>query len=427
MEYLEGQTLAGRLEKGALPLDQALQYAVQIADALDKAHRRGIVHRDLKPGNIFLVRRGGPAGPPDAKLLDFGLAKLQPAGAVAGMSIAGTMTSPLTARGTILGTLHYMAPEQVEGNEADARSDLFSFGAIVYEMVTGKRAFEGKSAASVVAAILERESPAISSLQPLTPPLLDHIVKRCLAKDPDERWQTAADLFRDLKWIAEAGVQPLGGAKAGAPRRLRERFAWILAVGSLTVAGAAVAVTLFFRPVVPEHVVTRLEVVTPPTNDPYSFALSPDGRQLAYVANGETGSQLWVRSLDQETAQPLAGTEGATMPFWAPDSRGLGFFADGKLKRLDRNGGAVQTLADVLAPRGGTWSPDGVIVFAPATNGALMRVAATGGAVVPVTRLTAGQGSHRWPQFLPDGRRFLFLVAAGEGRTHGVYVGLLEG
>src|SRR5215510_7686321 len=270
MEYLEGQTLAGRLEKGALPLDQALQYAVQIADALDKAHRRGIVHRDLKPGNIFLVRRGGPSGPPDAKLLDFGLAKMQPAGAVAGMSVAGTMTSPLTAQGTILGTLHYMAPEQVEGKDADARSDIFSLGAIVYEMVTGKRAFEGKSAASVMASILEPDPPAMSSLQPLTPRSVDRIVATCFAKDPDDRWQTARDLLRQLKWIAEAGAQAIGGARAGAARHLRERLAWtLLAVAILALSALAVPAMLYVRRPVPDPVVTRLDVVTPSTTDAF--------------------------------------------------------------------------------------------------------------------------------------------------------------
>jgi len=279
MEYLDGQTLAQRLEKGALPLDQALQYGIQIADALDKAHRKGIIHRDLKPGNVMLTKSG-------VKLLDFGLAKLQPAGAVAGMSVAATITSPLTAQGTILGTLHYMAPEQVEGKEADARSDIFSFGAIVYEMTTGKRAFDGKSAASVMAAILEREPPAMSSLQPLTPPALDHVVSQCLAKDPDERWQSASDLMRELKWIAEAGSHASVRAVEAARRVRRERIAWAAAALLAGVSAVAVVIALALRltPSAPEM---RLEIMTPATSSPLHFALSPDGGRVVFVASGD--------------------------------------------------------------------------------------------------------------------------------------------
>src|SRR5262245_51522302 len=298
MEYLEGETLATRLAKGALPLDQALQYAIQMADGLDKAHRKGIVHRDLKPGNVMLTKSG-------VKLLDFGLAKLQPTGAVAGLSVAVTITSPLTARGTILGTLHYMPPEQVEGKDADARSDIFAFGAIVYEMTTGKRAFEGTSAASVMAAILEREPPAMSSLRPLTPPLLDHVVKRCLAKDPDERWQSASDVMRDLKWIAD-GVVTHEVAPTLPRAHRRERVAWIVAAVSLATAAAlAFAATVSVRRVVPEPLPTRFEVPTPPTSDPGSFSLSVDGRQMTFVAISEGVQRLYVRSVDQVTARPL--------------------------------------------------------------------------------------------------------------------------
>ena len=421
LEYLDGQTLADRLTKGALPPDQALTIAIQIADALDKAHRAGIVHRDLKPGNIMLTKSG-------AKLLDFGLAKVTPAVvAASGLSMAPTGHSPLTMQGTILGTLQYMSPEQVEGHEADARSDIFSFGAIVYEMVTSKRAFEGKSQASVMAAILDREPPAMSSLQPLTPPALDHVVGRCMAKDPDERWQAASDVMREVKWIAESPrVDP--AVSTMVRRGGRERVAWaLLGVAVLGLALLAVPTTLYLRRSVPEPVVTRLDVVTPPTSDAFSFALSPDGRQLAFVANGAKGSQLWLRPFDQARAQPLAGTDGASFPFWAPDSRVLGFFADGKLKRIDLTGGVLQVLADAPYPRGGTWSADGVIVFAPSIADPLLRVAATGGRVAPVTRLLAGQGSHRWPQFLPDGRRFLFFMGTGQAATHGVYVGSLDG
>jgi Tol biopolymer transport system component/predicted Ser/Thr protein kinase len=419
MEYLDGQTLATRLEKGALPLDQALQYAIQIADALDKAHRKAIVHRDLKPGNVMLTKSG-------VKLLDFGLAKLQPIGAVSGSSVAATMTSPLTGRGTILGTLQYMAPEQVEGRDADARSDIFSFGVVLYEMTTGKRAFDGKSAASIMAAILEREPPAMSSLQPLTPPVLDHVVRRCLAKDPDERWQAASDVMRELKWIGETGGS-IAQAAAASPlvtrASRRGRMAWFVAAAALVVAVAAIAAVLARRP---EPIVTQLEVVTPPTSEPFSFALSPDGRQLAFVAVADGAQRVWVRRLDQGTARSLAGTDGASYPFWNPDGTAVGFFADGKLKRIDAAGGAPQSLTDVPGARGGTWNQDGVIVFAPQAAG-LMRIAATGGTPVALTELAPGQGSHRWPQFLPDGRRFLFFSLLGQTSTHGVYLGSLDG
>jgi eukaryotic-like serine/threonine-protein kinase len=270
LDYLEGQTLADRLIKGALPLEQALTCAIQIADALDKAHRGGIVHRDLKPGNIMLTKSG-------VKLLDFGLAKLQPTGPVGGLSVAATMTPPMTARGTILGTLHYMAPEQVEGKDADARTDIFAFGAVVYEMLTGKKAFEGKSPASVIAGILAHDPPPISDAQPLTPRVLDHVAKKCLAKDPEDRWQTAADVRSELKWVAEEIDG--GTASAALSTRSLKRAMWAVGgVALLAIAALAVVATLYVRRAVPEPVVTRFDVVTPPTSDAFSFALSADGR-----------------------------------------------------------------------------------------------------------------------------------------------------
>jgi Tol biopolymer transport system component len=420
MQYVEGETLAHRLTKGALPLEQALPYAIQIGDALATAHRAGIVHRDLKPGNIMLTQAG-------AKLLDFGLAKRTAVMAGAGLSMLPTTPPGLTAQGAILGTFQYMAPEQLEGHDADPRTDIFAFGALVYEMLTGKKAFEGKSQASLIAAILEHDPPPIAATQPLTPPALDRVVKKCLAKEPEQRWQSAGDLTDELKWIAEGGAVSTLAPIAPRPRS-RERIAWALVALAVLVIGAlAIPATLYVRRAAPEPALTRLEVVTPPTSDAFSFALSPDGRQLAFVANGEKGSQLWLRPLDQVRAQPLAGTEGASYPFWAPDNRAMGFFADGKLKRIDLTGGVVQVLADAPSARGGTWNPDGVIVFAPTTTDPLLRMAATGGTVAPVTRLAAGQGSHRWPQFLPDGRRFLFLMALGQPQTHGIYVGSLDG
>ena len=420
MQYIEGQTLADRGAKGPLPLAEALSIAVQVAAALDTAHHAGIVHRDLKPANVMLTKSG-------AKLLDFGLAKAKVT-AVAGVGASVLATTPpnLTAQGTILGTFQYMAPEQIEGTEADARTDIFAFGCVLYEIVTGKKAFEGKTPASVLAAILEREPPPMSSIQAVTPPALDRVVKRCLAKDPEARWQSARDLLEELKWIADGASDATPRSVAPNGRRVT-MVAWITAgvLGAALLVGSVVAAVALRRGA-PPPTVMRFEIQTPPTSDPGSFALSSDGRQLTFVATVDRAPRLWVRPLDQVTAQPLAGTEGASDPFWAPDGTAIGFFADGKLKRIDLGGGTPQVLADAPAARGGTWNRDGVIVFSPTSVSPLMRVPATGGTPVAVTRLAPGQGSHRWPQFLPDGRRFIFL-AFGRPETRGVYVGALDG
>jgi Tol biopolymer transport system component len=359
-------------------------------------------------------------------LLDFGLAKAGVPIVAGKLSTLPTTPPNLTEQGTILGTFQYMAPEQLEGQEADARTDIFALGAVVYEMLTGMKAFEGNSQASLIAAILGHEPPPISNFQKLVPPGLDRVVNTCLSKDANDRWQTARDLLRELKWVVEGTRDATAAADVS---RARSRVVWILsAVAVLVIAALAVVAALYVRRAVPEPVVTRLEVVTPPTSDAFSFALSADGRQLAFVANGEKGSQLWLRPLDQLMAQPLAGTEGASYPFWAPDGHAVGFFAEGKLKRIDLAGGAVQVLADAPTPRGGTWNSANVIVFAPTASDPLLRVAARGGGTAsPVTRLVAGQGSHRWPHFLPDGHRFIFLMGAGQPQTHGVYVGSLDG
>ena len=418
MPHLEGQTLAARLEKRPLPFDEALRIAAEIADALDKAHRQGIVHRDLKPANIMLTKAG-------SKLLDFGLAKLRPTAgpiSMSGMSRLATR-APETAHGMILGTVQYMAPEQVEGKDVDARTDIWALGAVIYEMVTGAKPFQGDTPASVIGSILKDEPKAISAVQPLTPPLMEHIVRRCLAKNPDERWQTAADLMRDLKWIGEGSAAP-----AAAPARTRERMAWLIAgLALLAAAVLMVPSALYLRRTVPELLPTRFEIPTPPTGDPASFALSPDGRQLAFVATAEGKSRLWVRPLEDLTAHLLTGTEGASFPFWKPDGKAIGFFAGDKLKRIDIGGGTPQVLTDAPVPRGGTWSRDGFIVFAPSAFGPLMRVVENGGIAVATTRFAAGDGSHRWPQMLPDGRHFLFFMSFGRSDARGVYVGTLDG
>ena len=414
MEHLEGVTLADRLTKGPLPIDQVFHHAIDIADALDKAHRQGIVHRDLKPGNIMLTRSG-------AKLLDFGLAKLQPAsGPVAGVGIAATVTSPLTGQGTILGTLNYMSPEQVEGKDADSRSDLFAFGAVVHEMATGKKCFGGHSAASVIAAILEREPPAMSTLQPLTPRALDHVVSRCLAKDPDERWQTAADVMRELKWISDGATHAVPAAAVRPGNK--ERLAW--AAGFAVVSALAVVLGLrAFRanPGAPEM---RVDIATPATTDPVSFAMSPDGQKVVFSALSDGQPRLWLRSLDSTTASTLPGTERGRTPFWSPDGRSLGFFADGTFKRLDILTGSITDLPNAVTSTGGTWNSDGAILFGIGGIQSIWHVPATGGDPRPVT--PAGAGSHRRPHFLPDGRHFVYHVA-GNPDVRGVYVGTLDG
>ena len=361
MPHLDGQTLAGRLEKGPLPLDQALKIATEIADALDKAHRQGIIHRDLKPANIMLTKAG-------AKLLDFGLAKLRTtAGPIAMSGLTQLPTrAPETAHGMILGTVQYMAPEQLEGKEADARSDIWALGAVIYEMVTGTRPFQGDTPASVIGAILKDEPPPVSSRQPLSPSMLDRAVARCFEKDPDARWQSAADLQRVLEWVGDGVVVPTAAPSRQSSGGLR---LWL----PLGVAGALLIGVLTLLPGWWAHRgesppgLLQLSVLPPPgtkfSSPPSSvvapqIALSPDGRQVAFVAEAPRGRPgLWVRSLGDPEAQLLRGTEDAIYPFWKPDSRSLGFFAQGKLKTIDIGGGPPRTLSDAsLDSRGGTWA-----------------------------------------------------------------------
>jgi eukaryotic-like serine/threonine-protein kinase len=381
MEYLDGETLAERLARGPLPLDQALRYAIQIADALDQAHSTGIVHRDLKPGNIMLTSSG-------AKLLDFGVAK--PARPALGTTLSRTRTTaPITERGTILGTFQYMAPEQLEGREADGRTDMFAFGGVVYEMLTGHKAFEGKSPISVIAAVMQAEPPPIATIQPLAPPLLDHLVMTCLAKDPKQRWQSAADVMRELTWIAASGAS---GALAAQPQR-RANLPWTVARMSMLIAAtAALALivgvvagrTSFRTASAPAAQALQFAIDLPSGESIYehsssSIGFSRDGTRLAYAVIRADGRGLYVRSLQNLTPRWLAAGERAASPFFSPDGGWVAFESGGILKRIAVDGGIPIPITDAPYFTGGTWGPDGTIVFVPSFTAGLWKVSANGG------------------------------------------------
>ena len=407
MELLEGESLADRLQKGPLPLDQVVKFGAQVSDALSAAHKQGIVHRDLKPGNVMLTKSG-------AKLLDFGLARSGAGlGGVSGSTALPTEAKPLTSVGTVLGTFQYMAPEQLEGAEADPRTDIFALGALLYEMATARRAFEGKSKTSLIAAILSTQPPPISSIQPVMPPALDHVVRKCLEKDPDDRWQSAHDVASELRWIGEAGSQAGVPTTLSLRRRSRERLAWLLAAACATAAAAAFDWAFRLRGVVRDaERPFQTEVVPPPeirlaAVTPGAMALSPDGRRLAFVTAANPQPALVVRDLTSGKTERLAGTDAAIFPFWSPDSRWLAFFAEGRLKKIEATGGPVQVVCDAHAGRGGSWGADGTLVFAPDIAGPLMKVPETGGTPTAATRAAGTGGTHRNPWFLPDGRHFL--------------------
>jgi eukaryotic-like serine/threonine-protein kinase len=429
MEFIEGESLAERLKKGALPLPELIKIGCEIADALDKAHRAGIVHRDLKPGNVMLSKTG-------AKLLDFGLAKPTAVGAAASsgsaplLSAAMTMTSPspqhspLTQQGALVGTVQYMSPEQIQGIEADARSDIFAFGTVLYEMATGKRAFEGKSQIKVASAILEDEPQPVSAVQCTTPATLERLITTCLAKNPDERFQSALDVKLELRWVAQAPARP----RDVPPKwRYRERMAWAVAT---LIALAAVAGYELTRQ--PQASPIAAAIIPPAGVAPNTAGkngppqLSPDGTKIAFVGCGTAvaatslvggrGCVIWVRALASSVAHKVEGTDGGYYPFWSPDSRELAFFADGKLKRTAADGGPVQVLCDAEDSRGGSWGKRGTILFTATRGSPIFRVPAEGGTPVAITRAadpsSLGEaGSHRWPYFLPDGEHFLYLSA----------------
>ena len=437
MEYIEGETLADRLAKGALPPDQVLRYAIEVAGALDKAHKQGVIHRDLKPANVMITKAG-------AKLLDFGLARLvenDKSPILGGATSLPTQRHDLTAEGAILGTLQYMAPEQLEGREADSRTDIFAFGTVLYEMTTGRKAFEGRSQASLIAAIISSEPPPISSIQPMSPPALDRLVRSCLAKEPDDRWQSARDILAELKWISEGGSQAGVPAPLAARRKGRSRLAWGVAVGAIALSAACV-LALFLsqqQSNAARHPVRAF--VLAPDKAPFDFSsfggnlsVSPDGRYMTFSATTAGGKPaLWLRALDSLEARVLPGTEDGSLPFWSPDSRSVAFFGDGKLKRVEISGAPPVTICDAPRGRSGAWSKDGVILFAPSTLDPIHRVSASGGVSEPVTKLDSAKGetTHRWVTFLPDGRHFLYTAAGhnvgANSETNGVYAGELGG
>lgn len=414
MECVEGETLAKRLEKGPLTLEQVLKLGAQIADALDKAHRSGVVHRDLKPGNIMLTPTG-------AKLLDFGLAKPSAPLATAVTLTAAKQPSSVTEQGTIVGTFQYMSPEQIEGKELDGRSDIFSLGAVLYEMLTGQRAFQGKSQLSVASAILERDPAPISSIKPATPPVLDHSIRRCLAKDPEERWQTARDLALELRWMVESGGQiaVLGPASQ---REKGLKLAWVGA--TLLTAVLALSALLYWGKRAPVAAPVRFEIPLPPGT--LNFTLSPNGRQLAIQAPGPDGRKLiWVRALDSLETHPLSGTQDVLGPpvFWSPDSRFLAFQVGNKLKKIDISGGPPQAICDIaVSVVGGAWNREDTIIFGTVGDG-IMRVSALGGVPTLLTTTGGRNEVHTFPSFLSDGHHFVYLRAP---ENPGIYVGSLD-
>jgi Tol biopolymer transport system component len=423
MELIEGETLGERLVKGPLSLEQTLKIGIQIADALEKAHRQGIVHRDLKPGNVMLTASG-------AKLLDFGLAKADTAsGPGDELTRTPTVSQPLTTAGTVIGTYQYMAPEQLEGKEVDPRTDIFALGAVLYEMATGRRAFLGATQASLIGAIMHERPQPVSALQPMTPPAFDRVIQTCLAKDAEERWQTAHDVKLQLEWIAEGGSVVGLPAPVAARRKSRERLAWIVAAAAAAGAGVLLAGFLSRAPAKP--VQTRFQIPPPPElTSVDSPRVSPDGRYLAYRGVDSAGkAHIWLRPLDSLEARPIAGTEGARSdrrPMWSPDSRHIAFFVGDKLKKVAVAGGPAQTICDADGADG-TWGSTGEILFDGAISAPLMRVSAAGGIARPEIAIDELEDvvSVGWPEFLPDGKHFLYLAETTDG-TNRIMVRTLD-
>jgi Tol biopolymer transport system component len=420
MEYLEGETLAARIAKGPLSRESLFVYGVQICQALAHAHCAGVLHRDLKPSNIMITRDG-------VKLLDFGLAKLsQPAEVLDPNSEEPTMSYELTHKGVIVGTLTYMAPEQLEGRPVDARTDIFSFGAVFYEMATGRKAFSGQSAASVIAAILEREPPSLANGDGQN--ALDRIIRKCLAKAPVERWQTAQDLSTALEWVGDNTLRPAENAVTRPAKRAR--IMWIPAAAlAVTLLVTVLAIFNTRRP--PSQVrMARFTVAAPDGTFliPAPPDISPDGSLLAFLAAKDGRSMIWIRPIDSVAAKPLLGTDLASTLFWSPDSRFLAFIAEGKLKKIEISSGAISNLSNASSNAQGAWNRDEIILLPPSYGRPLHKLPSSGGIAVEVTSIdqSRGDSSHGWPQWLPDNRSFLYFVRTSKPETTGIYRGTLE-
>lgn len=427
-ELLDGEELRDRLDEGPIPLRKTIDYAQQIVSGLSAAHERGIAHRDLKPENLFITKDNR------VKILDFGLAKLLEREKGSEGSEDATKKA-LTDPGVIMGTVGYMSPEQVRGLPADNRSDIFSFGVILYEMLTGRQAFRGESVVETMHSVLKDDVPELDEMNARVPPALDKLMRRCLEKRPEHRFHSAHDLGFALDALASPTSTSDSGLTTavrtideGSARRESSRLsgaAW--GAAGLFLVSTVILGALYFRRVEPPRPTVRFTIEPPEKSEFNGLALSPDGRQLAFTTVGAAGTtSLWVRSVDSLDSRQLAGTEGAAFPFWSPDSRTIGYFAGSKVRKIDAGGGPSQTLADATAdPRGGTWTADGTIIFSPATTSPLIRVSASGGPATELTKLDAelGQTSHRWPSMMPDGRHFLYFARGTQAEKQGIYVG----